>query len=126
MALPDHPSDDKPDDDFLGVLYDDLNTPAALALLHEYAKDARQGSMQSVRKFKAAARLLGVYENEKTEDFLVGYEVVDRVDDLVAQRNAARKTKNFKEADRIRDQLKAMGVELEDTKDGKTKWKVAR
>ena len=35
-------------------------------------------------------------------------------------RNAARKAKNFKEADRIRDELKAMGVELEDKKDGTT------
>ena len=45
---------------------------------------------------------------------------------LIEARNSARKAKDFREADRIRDELKAMGVELEDTKDGKTKWKVAR
>ena len=41
-------------------------------------------------------------------------------------RNAARKAKNFKESDRIRDELAAMGVELEDRKDGTTSWKVKK
>ncbi len=45
---------------------------------------------------------------------------------LVDARNAARKAKNFKEADRIRDELTAMGIELEDKKDGTTAWKVKR
>ena len=45
---------------------------------------------------------------------------------LIEARNSARKAKNFKEADRIRDELEAMGVVLKDTKDGKTQWKVAR
>ena len=44
---------------------------------------------------------------------------------LIDARNAARKAKDFKESDRIRDELAAMGIELEDTKDG-TKWKVKR
>ena len=45
---------------------------------------------------------------------------------LIDARNAARKAKNFKEADRIRDELTAMGIELEDKKDGTTLWKVKR
>jgi cysteinyl-tRNA synthetase len=48
-----------------------------------------------------------------------------RVKDLISRRDAARKAKNFKEADRIRDQLAAMGVVLKDTKDGTT-WEIAR
>jgi cysteinyl-tRNA synthetase len=53
------------------------------------------------------------------------------VDALIAQRHAARKAKNFKEADRIRDELAAMGIELKDAKDPKTgelvtTWEVAR
>jgi cysteinyl-tRNA synthetase len=58
---------------------------------------------------------------------------VDRgaVDLLVAGRNAARAAKNFKEADRIRDELAAMGITLKDAKDPKTgelvtTWEVAR
>ena len=45
---------------------------------------------------------------------------------LIDERNAARKAKNFTESDRIRDELKAMGIELEDHKDGTTTWKVVR
>ena len=44
---------------------------------------------------------------------------------LIDARNAARKAKNFKEADRIRDELAAMGIVLEDSKDGTT-WEVKR
>ena len=50
----------------------------------------------------------------------------DRVVSLVDARNAARKAKNFKAADCIRDELEAMGIELEDKKDGTTVWKVKR
>ena len=49
-----------------------------------------------------------------------------QVEALIAARNAARKAKDFKEADRIRDELAAMSVELEDKKDGTTAWKVKR
>ena len=49
-----------------------------------------------------------------------------RIDALVAKRTAARKAKKFAESDRIRDELKAMGIELEDHKDGTTTWKVKR
>ena len=45
---------------------------------------------------------------------------------LIDARYAARKAKSFKEADRIRDELNAMGIELEDHTDGSTTWKVKR
>ena len=48
------------------------------------------------------------------------------IEKLIDARNAARKTRNFKESDRIRDELKAMRIELEDHKDGTTTWKVVR
>jgi cysteinyl-tRNA synthetase len=47
-----------------------------------------------------------------------------RVHSLIDARNAARKAKKFNEADSIRDELKAMGIELEDKKDGTTVWKL--
>jgi cysteinyl-tRNA synthetase len=55
----------------------------------------------------------------------VRHIVVDetKVKALVCARNAARKAQDFKEGDRICDELKAMGVELEDHKDGTTTWK---
>jgi len=48
-----------------------------------------------------------------------------KVEDHIAARNAARKAKDFKESDRIRDELAAMGVVLKDTKDGTT-WEIKR
>jgi cysteinyl-tRNA synthetase len=48
-----------------------------------------------------------------------------RVERLIAERNAARKGKNFKESDRIRDELAALGIVLKDSKDGTT-WEVKR
>ena len=65
----------------------------------------------------------------------VGSEVRDvdagKVDALIGARLAARKAKDFKEADRIRDELAAMGVALKDAKDPKTgelvtTWEIAR
>ena len=48
-----------------------------------------------------------------------------KIANLIDARNAARKAKNFKESDRIRDELAAMGVVLKDSKDGTT-WEIAR
>jgi len=47
------------------------------------------------------------------------------IDALVSARNAARKARDFKESDRIRDELAAMGVVLKDSKNGTT-WEIAR
>lgn len=56
---------------------------------------------------------------EKGENQLIREE---QIEELIAQRSAARKAKNFSEADRIRDQLKAFGITLIDQKDGTTRW----
>ncbi len=56
----------------------------------------------------------------------IGFLVdADRVNALIDARNAARKSKDFKEADRIRDELVAMRVVLKDSKDGTT-WEIVR
>jgi cysteinyl-tRNA synthetase len=49
----------------------------------------------------------------------------ERIEQLIEDRTAARKTKNFTESDRIRDELAKMGVVLKDSKDGTT-WEIAR
>jgi cysteinyl-tRNA synthetase len=65
-----------------------------------------------------------LYENETLQEVNVGYEVRhidgDKVERLIAARSAARKVKNFKEADRIREELAAMGIQLKDGKDPAT------
>jgi cysteinyl-tRNA synthetase len=112
------------------ALSDDLNTPKALAAFHELRGDAAKGTPGAAARLKASARLMGLlqYKSEawaawRPRSLGVGEGEIER---LVVARNAARKAKNFNEADRIRDQLLAMGIELEDHKDGTTTWKVKR
>ncbi|MBI1650353.1 cysteine--tRNA ligase [Hyphomicrobium sulfonivorans] len=127
-----------PDGAVLDALKDDLNTPLAIARLHELAKDARSGDSASGEKWLASAALMGFdvarwHAPVQSADLV---EVTDpdlavRVNTLVAQRGEARKAKNFKEADRIRDELAASGVILKDAKDTATgeivtTWELAR
>jgi cysteinyl-tRNA synthetase len=100
----------------LAALCDDLNTPQAIAELHALHRGGDFAALGST------LRALGIRQQPKSRRAVDESKVVSLID----ARNAARKSKNFKEADRIRDELKAMGVELEDKKDGTTLWKVKR
>jgi cysteinyl-tRNA synthetase len=123
---------------FLEALSDDLNTVEAMTRLHELmsqidatSRSADPERPKKIAMFSSSLRLLG-FENIKHYDYnkvaarRVYGGVLDeaRVQSLIDARNAARKAKKFKEADSIRDELKAMGIELEDKKDGATVWKV--
>src|SRR4029078_11463197 len=116
-------------DEVLEALADDLNTPAAIAVLHSLVRDARSRQtgaqfVQAALRLRAALEFLGLYEDQPSVDILrqdVRDRVLDKqVDDLVRARNAARKAKDFKESDRIRDELSAMGIQLKDAKDPAT------
>jgi cysteinyl-tRNA synthetase len=115
------------------ALYDDLNTAQAMAVLHGL-RSASSSSEQSRREFAGSLRLLGflsesaaAWEGRKRQASGVDAAAVEA---LIAERTAARARKDFKESDRIRDQLAAMGVAIKDGKDadGKpvTTWEVAR
>jgi cysteinyl-tRNA synthetase len=115
----------------LDALADDLNTPQAIAELHRLNRDNEHQGM------RAALGLLGfsgVRENlvrVASAGKVAGADVGDAIDwktqveDRISARNSARRNKDFAEADRIRDELVAMGVVLKDSKDGTT-WEVAR
>jgi cysteinyl-tRNA synthetase len=114
--------------DALDALVDDLNTPKMLAALYELRGEAAKGAKPAAACLKASAQLVGLLQQSATEWSAAASASVDesKVVNLIEARNAARKVKNFKESDRIRDELKAIGVELEDKKDGTTTWKVRR
>jgi len=114
--------------DALEALADDLNTPKMLAALYELRSEAAKGAKPAAACLKASAQLVGLLQQSATEWSAAASASVDesKVMNLIEARNAARKVKNFKESDRVRDELKAMGVELEDKKDGTTTWKVRR
>jgi cysteinyl-tRNA synthetase len=120
----------EPSSKFFEALADDLNTPAAISEIHRLSKD---GSVGGAEQWYASMVLLGVtsfddmantqaIEHSDTQVTSVSRSIVES---RIAERNAARKAKDFQKADRIRDELLALGVELHDAKDGTTTWKPA-
>jgi cysteinyl-tRNA synthetase len=121
--------------DVLEALEDDLNTPQAIAALHALRSEAAKGARPAAACLKASARLLGLLQLDAAtwKAWRPPALAIDeaKVEVLVAARNAARKARNFREADRIRDELAAMGIGLKDSKDPatgeiKTTWEVRR
>jgi cysteinyl-tRNA synthetase len=116
--------------DVLDALADDLNTPRVLAALHELRSEAAKGAKPAAACLKASAQLLGVLQLPAAEwsAWRPPSLEIDKawVVSRIEARSAARKAKNFAEADRIRRELDAAGIELEDKKDGTTTWKVRR
>jgi cysteinyl-tRNA synthetase len=115
--------------DTVDALGDDLNTPKALAALHELRSEAAKGSRGAAASLKASAQMFGLLQGRAVEwsawrPASLGIDD-SKINVLINERNVARKAKNFAESDRIRDELAAMGVVLKDSKDGTT-WEIAR
>jgi cysteinyl-tRNA synthetase len=113
----------------IDALADDLNSPLMISELHRLAADARKGNAQAARDLQATAEFLGLDLDAVDVQAIMrnrrGGIDEQKIDLLIDARNAARAAKDFKESDRIRDELKTMGVVLKDSKDGTT-WEVAR
>ncbi len=116
---------EKRKEQFIAAMNDDLNTADAIAAVFELVRDINtnvitdapvKGNCEAaVKLFDELCGVLGLVYQRKEEN------LDDEVEALIAQRTEARKTKNWAEADRIRDELKAMGIVLEDTAQG-VKW----
>ena len=113
----------EPNPDVMGALRDDLNTPSAISILHGLAKSAKRGDTAKAADLRATLEFLGLYGGESAAALsLQTFAQIDAkmVYGLIDQRLEARKNKDFKESDRIRDELTAIGVVLKDAKDPKT------
>lgn len=110
----------------LAALGDDLNTPNALARLHELARMANKGDAAAKSSLKASAQLMGLLSQDADAWFkgkAKGNNHDDAaIDDAILARQTAKANKDFAEADRIRDALAADGIVLEDKADG-TIWR---
>ena len=110
---------------FVEAMDDDLNTADGISAVFELVRDINTlviGKGESKATAEYAAKIfdeltgvLGLVYNRKTE------ALDEDIDAMIAARTQARKDKNWAEADRIRDELKAMGIVLEDTAQG-VKW----
>jgi cysteinyl-tRNA synthetase len=112
-------------DRFIAAMDDDFNTADAIAVIFELVREVNAAVSPATNPTKALAKscidifleLSGVLGIPFAEEDSLDAEI----DAMIEQRQAARKAKNFAEADRIRDELKARGIVLEDTPQG-VKW----
>jgi len=116
----------------LDALLDDLNTPKAIAEMHKLHSAGHGRGLRAALAFLGFSGDRGKIKRVRARARQgVSIAPKAKVDSLISARNAARAAKNFKEADRIRDELEAMGITLKDAKDPKTgelvtTWEVAR
>jgi len=106
--------DPAPDAEFLGALRDDLNTPAAIASLHQAEPMALAGGLGFLGFSNVQMKISA---KAKVDEVAIA--------DAIAARKAARAAKNFAESDRIRDDLLAKGIVLKDGPEG-TSWEVRK
>lgn len=115
---------DKHIEKFEKAMEDDLNTADAITAIFDLVKDinlnldennSKEMLEKTLELLKKLTRVLGIMEGEREE-------ISEDIEGLIAERNAARKNKDFAKADEIRDKLKEMGIEIEDTRSGTT-WK---
>jgi cysteinyl-tRNA synthetase len=114
----------------LDALCDDLNTAKAISELHGLRNAAvHSHAKPNVTAFGDALRALGLFNGsniaEQVSRSRQENQDTNKIDEMVAARTAARARKDFKESDRIRDELAAMGVLIKDSKEGTT-WEIAR
>ena len=113
-------------EEFLNPLYDDLNTPGYIANLHKLFEKSQKGDLKDKEIFTSACNFIGLLidtkkkwvEFKKSKSEISEKEILSKV----KERNEARDNKNYKLADKIRNELLDKGVSIED-KDGKTTWK---
>jgi cysteinyl-tRNA synthetase len=100
---------------FLAALCDDLNTPQAIAALHSGSEEELAGGLALLGFSPDPGRIAARSEVDAVE-----------IADAIEARKAARKARDFKESDRIRDALLAKGIVLKDNPDGTTSWEVRK
>lgn len=116
------------DQEFLDALADDLNTPQALAKMHEYVHkynktEALPEKISYAKKLHFCCRFLGFFEEDVNKWFNNIDLDRDYINQKINDRNLAKLNKDWIQADRIRDELLEKGIILEDKANGVTQWR---
>ena len=116
----------QPPQEFIDILNDDLNTPKALAYLHQRVKKVNKGDDNVAGEIKACAELLGLLKHSPQEWFQSEKDLTDLsiadIERQIQERKIARINRDFSKADEIRRKLASNGIELFDSED-KTSWR---
>ena len=123
------PSSYPAEGDFFSSLNDDFNTPQALAALFGIAREAqKENNLEAARSLLKCGQLLGIL-NHHPSSYLAAPKVDDekkaKIEALIKQREKARQSKQWQQADIMRQELSDMGVLIQDTPDG-TLWRLKK
>jgi cysteinyl-tRNA synthetase len=125
-----------PAPEVLAALADDLNTPLAMKLLRDLASEVRAGGFRTARaigEFTASLALMGIspdgfrsgaIRRSLDRAFVRPDQFESRVTTLLRQREEARRARDFRRADAIRDGLVAAGIQVMDRAGGATEWEI--
>jgi cysteinyl-tRNA synthetase len=116
-------AESRPAPQVLDALTDDLNTPKMIAEMHQLRGAAGRKSLAGTLDFLGFRA--GAFADWRKATAPAPNIPIPEIEALLAQRLHARKSKNFAEADRIRDKLSAHGILIKDSSEGST-WEVAR
>ena len=116
---------------FKEAMDDDFNTPLAMAVLFELAADVNRGDVAAAALLKSLGGVLGLLDRDpqlflqSSSASAAGALAPEHIEAKIAERVAAKKAKDFKQADAIRAEVLAQGIVLEDKPGGLTEWRRA-
>ena len=119
------PSEDEISDEIFNILLDDLNTPKFITSIHSLYNKAKTGDDLAKKNLNSALKFIGLFNENKEQFNIIRKKTklsISDIENLIDQRNFARKNKDFKKADAIRLDLEKNEILIEDLND-KTHWK---
>ena len=110
-------------------LLDDLNTPALISnlnkLVKDYSKDKDTNHVLIKTKLNIIGSALGILQDKNYNHISISEELKVKIEKLLSARVIAKEKKDFSHADKIRDELRELGVEIKDSKEG-TSWNLVK
>ena len=110
-------------------LLDDLNSPALISdlnkLVKDYSKDKDTNHVLIKTQLNIIGSALGILQDKNYNHISISEELKVKIEKLLSQRVIAKEKKDFSHADKIRDELRELGVEIKDSKEG-TSWNLVK